>query len=392
MSDTPKIRKLSKESFIAFAVLAALALMTDVSALVLVTTRLRATEAAYAVYGVAVALTLTAGVILLIRRKDIATTAKDAVLAARFVASLRRFSVFERAFSDYGWRTLLSALVVLAGNIVYVSYLIWMAVAYISPWYAALAGFYAWLVIMRAGVVLAERLTAKRAGTPEAPLRDRHIIAVINGAMLIVAGGVIAAPAVQMSIGLYPHGGGIPDVVINAVFAFVKMTSAIVQVVRAAGYRDPVAQSLRNVSLVTAMMSLLTLQVSIIIAFAHGYSMWEYVVGLGVLVSTATIVSGVYMTARHGYALTHGEAPVQDADVVGGGTDGAECAEDTGFGEGAALAEAHAEHSAAPADGSAELAERPAGESASADGSAAQPGRADGEPSVEESAEGGGTT
>ena len=73
MSDTPKIRKLSKESFIAFAVLAALALMTDVSALVLVTTRLRATEAAYAVYGVAVALTLTAGVILLIRRKDINT-------------------------------------------------------------------------------------------------------------------------------------------------------------------------------------------------------------------------------------------------------------------------------------------------------------------------------
>lgn len=133
MSDTPKIRKLSKESFIAFAVLAALALMTDVSALVLVTTWLRATEAAYAVYGVAVALTLTAGVILLIRRKDIAATAKDAVLAARFVASLRRFSVFERAFSDYGWRTLLSALVVLAGNIVYVSYLIWMAVAYISP-------------------------------------------------------------------------------------------------------------------------------------------------------------------------------------------------------------------------------------------------------------------
>ena len=229
MSDTPKIRKLSKESFIAFAVLAALALMADLSALVLVTTWLRATEAAYAVYGVAVALTLTAGVILLIRRKDIAVTAKDAVLAARFVASLRRFSVFERAFSDYGWRTLLSALVVLAGNIVYVSYLIWMAVAYISPWYAALAGFYAWLVIMRAGVVLAERLTAKRAGTPEAPARDRHIIAVINGSMLIVAGGVIAAPAVQMAIGLYPHGGGIRDIVINAVFAAVKCTSAIVQ-------------------------------------------------------------------------------------------------------------------------------------------------------------------
>ena len=257
--------------------LAALALMTDVSALVLVTTWLRATEAAYAVYGVAVALTLTAGVILLIRRKDIATTAKDAVLAARFVASLRRFSVFERAFSDYGWRTLISALVVLAGNIVYVSYLIWMAVAYISPWYAALAGFYAWLVIMRAGVVLAERLTAKRAGTPEAPARDRHIIAVINGSMLIVAGGVIAAPAVQMSIGLYPHGGG---------------------------YKDAVTQELRNISLVTALMSLLILQISVIDATAHGYSMWEYVVGLAVIVASSSVVLGVVSVTRSGLSLT----------------------------------------------------------------------------------------
>ena len=304
MSDTPKIRKLSKESFIAFAVLAALALMTDVSALVLVTTRLRATEAAYAVYGVAVALTLTAGVILLIRRKDIATTAKDAVLAARFVASLRRFSVFERAFSDYGWSTLLSALVVLAGNIVYVSYLIWMAVSYISPWYAALAGFYAWLVIMRAGVVLAERLTAKRAGTPEAPLRDRHIIAVINGALLIVTGGVIAAPSVQMAIGLYPEGMGIADVVINTVFSFVKCVSAAVQIVRAAGYKDPVTLELRNIGLVTAFMSMLMLETTIIAVFAHGYSMWEYVVSLAVIVASSTVVMGVVSVTKNGLALT----------------------------------------------------------------------------------------
>lgn len=157
---------------------------------------------------------------------------------------------------------------------------------------------------MRAGVVLAERLTAKRAGTPEAPLRDRHIIAVINGAMLIVAGGVIAAPAVQMSIGLYPHGGGIRDIVINAVFAAVKCTSAIVQFVRAAGYKDAVTQELRNISLVTALMSLLILQISVIDATAHGYSMWEYVVGLAVIVASSSVVLGVVSVARSGLSLT----------------------------------------------------------------------------------------
>lgn len=298
------IRTPSKGGFIAFVILSVAALLTDFASLVLVTTWLRATEAAYPVYAVGAALTLTAAVILIVRRKDIVTTAKDAVLSAKFFASLKRYSIFERAFSDYGWRTLLSALVVLAGNVVYVSYLIWMAVAYISPWYAALAGFYAWLVIMRAGVVLAERLTAKRAGQSSAPPKDRHIIAVINGALLIVTGGVIAAPSVQMAIGLYPEGMGIADVVINTVFSFVKCVSAAVQIVRAAGYKDPVTLELRNIGLVTAFMSMLMLETTIIAVFAHGYSMWEYVVALAVIVASSTVVMGVVSVTKNGLALT----------------------------------------------------------------------------------------
>ena len=115
MSD---VRTPSKAGFIAFVILSVAALMTDFASLVLVTTWLRGTEAAYPVYAVGAALTLAAAVILIVRRKDIATIAKDAMLSAKFFASLRRYSIFERAFSDYGWRTLLSAFIVLAGNLV----------------------------------------------------------------------------------------------------------------------------------------------------------------------------------------------------------------------------------------------------------------------------------
>ena len=54
----------SVTGFIVFVAAATLAALADVSALVLVTTWLRATEAAYAVYGVAVALTLTVALAL----------------------------------------------------------------------------------------------------------------------------------------------------------------------------------------------------------------------------------------------------------------------------------------------------------------------------------------
>ena len=87
-------------------------------------------------------------------------------------------------------------------------------------------------------------------------------------------------------------------------FAAVKCTSAIVQFVRAAGYKDAVTQELRNISLVTALMSLLTLQISVIDATAHGYSMWEYVVGLAVIVASSSIVLGVVSVARSGLSLT----------------------------------------------------------------------------------------
>lgn len=170
---------------------------------------------------------------------------------------------------------------------------------------------------MRAGVVLAERLTAKRAGMPSAPPKDRHIIGLINGTLLIVTGGVIAAPSVQMAVGLYPEGMGIADVVINSVFSFVKCAAAAVQIVRAAGYKDPVTLELRNIGLVTAFMSMLMLETTIIAVFAHGYSMWEYVVGLAVIVASSTVVMGVVSVARNALALTRArKSPPSDPDPV----------------------------------------------------------------------------
>lgn len=313
------IKTPSKGGFILFVAAAAFAVMADVTALVLVSTEIRATTAAFAVYGVAVLLTLCVGSVLLVYRRTLKALVTDRLLSGRVVAALKRYTLFDKIITDYGTRTLVTSAVVAVGNTVYVAYLVWMAVAHISPWYAALAGFYSWMLVIRSAIVLWERVFAKDCGDETAPPRIKHMIAAVSGGALIVAGGVAAAPIVQMSIGAYPHSGGISDVVINAVFAFVKMTSAVVQLMRAAGFRDPVAQALRNVSLVSAMMSLLTLQISVIIAFAHGYSMWQYVTGLGVIVSSTTIAAGVAMTAKNVVALTRRRGAAEDGKTVPAG-------------------------------------------------------------------------
>lgn len=53
------------------------------------------------------------------------------------------------------------------------------------------------------------------------------------GCALPLLGGVMAAAVIQMAIGSYPDSTGVSNIVINAIFAAVKLTSALVQFVRA---------------------------------------------------------------------------------------------------------------------------------------------------------------
>ena len=132
----------------------------------------------------------------------------------------------------------------------------------------------------------------------------RPAAAVAGGLALILAAGISIASIIQMAIGAYPASvGGIAHVVINALFAVVKNTSAVVQCVRAASFRDPVTRTLRNFSLAAAFMSLLSVEISVIATFANGYSMWEYVTVLGALVCGTTFIIGAVVVIRWSVAL-----------------------------------------------------------------------------------------
>ena len=132
----PKERKhtvLSPAVFVTVSVLCVLMLLTDLSALILAASDIRATEAAYAVYGISAAIPAASVFFLIFYRKQLKSVVTDALVSTKLVARLRKFDAFERALKDYGWRTSLTALAVLACNIVYVSYLIWMAVGTYPP-------------------------------------------------------------------------------------------------------------------------------------------------------------------------------------------------------------------------------------------------------------------
>lgn len=96
MEELCERRVFSKAGLICLTVLGALTLLSDVAALALVTTHIRGSEAAYAVYGIAALLTSVFLIIVLARREDLKSTVSSAKIVPQ---SMAQYSVYQCLFA-----------------------------------------------------------------------------------------------------------------------------------------------------------------------------------------------------------------------------------------------------------------------------------------------------
>lgn len=279
----------SQVTLILLTALSLLAFFADGAALIMLSMEIRATSAAFVVYGMAVLFTVSALLIFVFRKEKIKNYLSEKITKIKIIKYLKKFSVFEKSITDYGYRTLMTSAFMLFFNFAYVNYLVWMAVSYRSSYFAAMAGYYAWLAITRTAIVASQFLLEKHGKFNE---RNGFIISLVAGICFIIAAGGSIAPSLQMISGTYPQGGKIFDIVINALFCLIKTFSAVLQCLRATAFRHPVTIALRNLSLIAAMMSMLTLQIPIIIVFGGGSTLWEMVASYGTVIFAATSVIG----------------------------------------------------------------------------------------------------
>lgn len=182
-------------------------------------------------------------------------------------------------------------------NACYNAYLIVISIVYDSVWYGTLAGYYLSVWLIRGGVSLAAARAERRIKDPVLLARRNTLNFLLVGCALPFLGGVLSAAVIQMAIGAYPDGMSVLNVVINALFALVKLTSALLQLVRARLVSHPVARAMRLMGLISALMSMLSLVVSIVAVYANGYTMWELVSAFGGVVCGVVIGTGGYMIA-----------------------------------------------------------------------------------------------
>lgn len=167
-----------------------------------------------------------------------------------------RTAVGRRLQDDRRFRIVASATATLAMNLLYGTGHAVLGLIDGSLWLLVMAAYYILLGMMRFGAVLTERKHAS----------ERFVMRFCGGMLMVLA--LVMGAATVLSLiqeRAVPH--GIVIMLIIAIYTFWKMTMAIVHTVQAHQSGTPLTRTIRNITLASALASLMTMQRSMLVSF-----------------------------------------------------------------------------------------------------------------------------
>lgn len=194
---------------------------------------------------------------------------------------------------NFGFRTLVFALVSLSVSAAYAVFSGVMAVLSLSVWYGALAAYYLLLTSLRGGVML-NRRRGRNLGDAEREVQSLKSYRLCG--LLLVLSSVAFTPAivyVAVQGNAAQHAGLM--IYASAAYAFYKIVMSVVNLVKARRQDDLAVQSLRNVNLADAMVSILALQIAMFQNFSPELDVALPNALTGGAVCLATLALGVFM-------------------------------------------------------------------------------------------------
>ena len=182
--------------------------------------------------------------------------------------SIKEF--YGRVKSEYGLKTTVFALISLAASVAFATMNGVIALGERSLWYGALAIYYILLILFRGATIVADRLSKRLCGDETAYACARNKIYLGCGAFLVIVQIAMCLAVTQMVMYGTPVRGGMIYAIATATYAFYKIIMAIVHLVKAKKYADPVSQALRNLNFADACMSMASLTVLMLAVFDSG--------------------------------------------------------------------------------------------------------------------------
>jgi len=181
---------------------------------------------------------------------------------------INRHEFLANVMDNYGLKTLVFSSFSLVLTLAFVAVNLFGAITSGLIWYYALSAYYFVLLAFRGGILFADFKCRKKFTDDEAALGNAKRRIYLAGGCVLLALEIAMAVAVTKTV-LSRRVAATDEItaIANAAYTFYKMTMAIVNLVRAKRFSDPVVQALRNVNFADACMAIASLTVVMLSVF-----------------------------------------------------------------------------------------------------------------------------
>ena len=199
--------------------------------------------------------------------------------------------------TEYDWRTFTQSLGSFAVNVFFALYNGFLGVRHSSLWHGSICAYYLFLVLLRGGILAAGRAFARRGGRERA---ERKTYLAACGLLLLLNVSLIV-PISLMVVQQKPVYMTLIPAIAMAAYTTYKITMASIHLRRRRRTRNRFVRLLRTVSFIDALVSILTLQNTLIMVSSNGGDM-------GMLPLTAASSAAVWLSTLglSAAALAHG--------------------------------------------------------------------------------------
>ena len=177
-----------------------------------------------------------------------------------FIKLLRKYKFTSTMLDNYGYRTIVFSICSFVLNMAYVTFLGVIGIMSKSYWYISLTVYYLCLSVMKGNVFNSMR----KYNTDIKRARAYRYCGIIFILLTIALSGIIVL--IYTSNMAFEYAGLMIYAV--AAYTFYKLGIAIYNIFKARRYDNLYIQSIRNINLVSALVSILVLQVALFQAFA----------------------------------------------------------------------------------------------------------------------------
>lgn len=205
---------------------------------------------------------------------------------------IKRNRFANRMINNFGYRTFISAIGSCLLNIAYGTFHLILAVVSKSIWNGLLTCYYFLLTFLRMGILLYQKKRYRNGDNPYGGLKTYRTC----GILLVILNTVLFATVTQVIFENKTFYYGSILIYGTAAYSFIKMSFAIVNIIRAKKSQDITIRAIRNINLVDAAVSIFALQTALFSTFpSDDLNATQFNAFTGIAVCLFALFVGIFM-------------------------------------------------------------------------------------------------